>query len=161
MKSLLSSLPIILPIVHAWAEKQESIILTEGAPLTGSQLADARRAGVKHPEKIRVRRVEKLPHPENDDLQFMARQIGLFSGRSSGLSLGYGIWIQYDSWDDRQTWVHECVHVGQYERKNGLRPFLNEYLRECLDPGYPFGSLEQEAIMVAKDICKPPTTRLP
>ncbi len=58
--------------------------------------------------------------------------------------------------EDRYALVHECVHVGQHERLNGIRPFLNEYLRECVEPGYPFGHLEQEAIRVARDICKPP-----
>lgn len=50
--------------------------------------------------------------------------------------------------------MHECVHVAQYERFHGIRPFLNDYLRECIDPGYPLGRLEQEAILVSRDICK-------
>jgi len=161
MKSLLTSLPIILPVVYAWAEKQESIIMAEGTPLTEQQMADARRAGVVCPEKIRLSRVEKLPMPENEDLMFMARQVGLFSARSASLNLGYGIWLLYDAWEDRQSLVHECVHVSQHEKRNGLRPFLNEYLRECIEPGFPFGRMEQEAILLTKDICKPPTARLP
>jgi hypothetical protein len=161
MKSILNSLPILLPIVYAWAEKQESIILAEGIPLNESQLTDARRAGVRHPEKIRIKRVEKLPEPENEDLMFMARQVGLFSERMTTLSLGYGIWFKYDLWDDRPALVHECVHVAQHEKRKGLRPFLAEYLRECIDPGYPFGRMQQESILVTKDICKPLTTKLP
>jgi hypothetical protein len=85
---------------------------------------------------------------------FVAKRIGLFSSRAAGLTLGYGIYLTYGSWDDRPTLVHECVHVGQYERLGGIRPFLSVYLRECIDPGYPFGRLEQEAILITKDICK-------
>jgi hypothetical protein len=154
MKSFLTSLPSLLPLVFEWAEKQEGLILANGAPLTEFQRADASRAGVARPEKIRVLHVETLPEPDHDDLKFIARQIGFFSARSIGINLGYGICMRRDFRTDRQTLVHECVHVGQHEKRNGMRPFLTEYLRECLDPGYPFGSMEQEAILVAQDICR-------
>ena len=48
--------------------------------------------------------------------------------------------------DDRRLLAHECVHTGQYERLGGFKPFLKAYLRECIDPGYPDGPLEREAI---------------
>jgi hypothetical protein len=156
MNSLLTSLQVLLPVAHAWAEKQELIILEQGAPLTEPQLVDARRAGVAQPEKIRVVCVEHLPQPENEDVMFIARNIGLFSSRSVGITIGYGICLRHGFWDDRAVLVHECVHVGQYEKLNGIRPFLNAYLRECVDPGYPFGRLEQEAILISRDICKSP-----
>src|SRR5271154_5563065 len=113
MNSLLSSLPLILPIVHVWAEKQEVLILQKGKPLTEPQSADARRAGVTYPEKIRVLRVEKLPQPDSEDLMFLARQMGLFSTAASGLTVGYGICLPPAVWEDRYRLVHECVHVGQ------------------------------------------------
>jgi hypothetical protein len=161
MNSILNSLPNVLPIVCDWAEKQEMIALEEGMPLTESQLADARMAKVAHPEKIRVNLVDKLPQPDHEELMFMAHQVGLFSERTTSLSLGYGIWLLPEAWTDRQALVHECVHVGQHEQLKGLRPFLGEYLRECIDPGYPFGRMEQESILVAKDICKAITAKLP
>ena len=154
MKSFLTSLPALLPVIHAWCEKQEILILEKGTPLSEEQLADARRAGVAHPETIRVLRADALPQPENDDVMFFARQVGLFGPHSIGLTLGYGICLPLAAWEDRHRLVHECVHVGQYEKKGGIRPFLNDYLRECIDPGYPFGALEQAAILVAKDICQ-------
>jgi hypothetical protein len=155
MNSILTSLPVILPIVYAWAEKQEMILLAEGEPLTESEMADARTARVAHPEKIRVFRAESLPHPANEDVMFLAHQIGLFSERTGGLSLGYGVSLRQPFWTDRYTLVHECVHVSQYESR-GIRSFLSEYLRECIEPGYPLGRLEQEAVHVAKDICRRP-----
>jgi len=160
MKSLLTSLPLLLPAVYIWAEKQESLILAEGSPLTESKMIDARRAGVTYPDKIRVSRVKELPQPDDDDLMFVAKQVGLFSDRSHSLSLGYGICLQHDFGENRQILVHECVHVGQHEKRNGLRAFLGEYLRECIEPGYPFGSMEREAILISKDICKPATGKL-
>jgi hypothetical protein len=154
MKSFLTSLPVLLPIVFEWAEEQEALILANGTPLTECQQVDARRAGVTRPDKIRVLQVETLPQPDHDDLKFIARQIGFFGARSVGINLGYGIYLRRDFGEDRQTLVHECVHIGQHEKRNGIRPFLTEYLRECLDPGYPFGSMEREAILVAQDICR-------
>lgn len=154
MSSLISSLPIIFPIVFAWAEKQESLILDQGQSLDARQMTDARQAGVVHPDKIRVLRVEALPQPDNEDLMFLARQIGFFTRPSAGMALGYGIYLQQTLENDRHALVHECVHVGQYEKKGGIRPFLSDYLRECIAPGYPFGRLEQEAIIIARDICK-------
>jgi hypothetical protein len=154
MNSLLTTLPVLLPVACLWAEKQELLMIEEGMPLTEAGLADARRAGVVQPEKIRVIRTETLPQPENEDVLFIAKRIGLFGPRSAGLSVGYGICLRHGFWDDRLTLVHECVHVAQYEKLGGIRPFLSCYLRECIEPGYPFGRLEQEAILVAKDICK-------
>ena len=155
MKSLLSSLPLILPIAQDWAEKQELIVLKEGQPLTESETADARRAGVAHPEKIRVARTESLPRLESAELMFLAKQMGLYGSETSGLTMGYAICLPKAVWQDRYRLVHECVHVSQYEKLKGIGPFLSAYLRECIDPGYPFGQMEQEAILVAKNICKP------
>ncbi len=154
MHSFLNSLPLLLPIAIAWAEKQESIILEQGQPLTECQLRDAGRIGVRQPEKIRVMKVDVLPQPEHEDMMFIAKRMGLFSQNSVGLTLGYGIFLGFRHWDDRQTLLHECVHVSQYERLGGIRPFLEVYLRECIDPGYPFGALEREAILVTKELCK-------
>ena len=154
MNSLLTSLPALLPLAYAYAEKHEALLLQNGIPLTADELDDARRAGVKKPEKIRRQCVLGIPEPENGEVLFAARRSGLFQLESSGLAVGHGIYLRQDVWNSRQILVHELVHVGQYERLGGIRPFLDIYLRECIDPGYPFGALEQEAILVAREICK-------
>jgi hypothetical protein len=57
--------------------------------------------------------------------------------------------VRSDFRGDRRLVIHELAHTRQYERLGGIRPFLREYLYECLvTPGYPFGPLEQEAIEV-------------
>lgn len=154
MNSLLSSLPSLLPFAYAWAEKHEKIWLETGVPLDHDQMADARRAGVREPERIRVVHTEALPQLESEEMTFIATRMGLFTPRSVGLTVGYGICLLHRFSNDRPVLVHEFVHVGQYERLGGVRPFLDQYLRECIDPGYPFGRLEQEGILVARDICK-------
>ena len=128
--------------------------MQEGTSLSEDQLDDARRAGVVQPERIRVLRSEVLPQPENEDVVFIAKTIGLFGPQAMGISVGYGICLRHGFWEDRMVLAHECVHVAQHEKMGGIRAFLNVYLRECIEPGYPFGRLEQEAIHVSKDICK-------
>jgi len=155
MNNFLTTLPLLLPIAIAWAEKQEIIIAEQGTPLTEAETADARRAGVAAPEKIRVLRVEALPQPDDEDVMFAAKRVGLFSPRSVGLTLGHGIYLRHGFWEDRAVLAHEFVHVSQVEKMGGIGPFLSVYLRECIDPGYPFGRLEREAILIAADICKP------
>ncbi len=152
--SLLNSLPALLPGAYEFAEKHEAIILAQGEPLSPALVEDARRAHVMHPEKIRIVYVVSLPEPQNGEMMFVAKHMGLFQPRSIGLTFGHGIYLRLDCRENRQMIVHECVHIGQYERLGGIRPFLDMYLRECIEPGYPFGALEQEAILVSREICK-------
>ncbi len=155
MNSLLHTLPHLLPIAEAFVAEHEKIILARGEPLTAFELTDARAAGVKHPGKIRVLRIDKLPLPERDEVLFIAKRMGLFQTTSAGLALHYGIYMQRPYWNDRQRLVHEFVHVAQYERMGSVRAFLEAYLHESLDPGFAFGRLNQEAEHVSEHICKP------
>jgi hypothetical protein len=157
MNSLMSSLPALLPLAYAYAEKHEALLLQNGIPLTHEELTDARRAGVKEPERIRRQCVLAIPEPEHGEVLLAARRSGLFQMGSSGLAIGHGIYLRQDAWNSRHILIHEFVHVGQYERLGGIRPFLDIYLRECIDPGYPFGPLEQEAILVSREVCKSPS----
>ncbi len=61
--------PVFLPLVVRWAEAKEDMILKQGRPLSEEALRDAVTAGVKHPEKIRILAVEKIPLPENPMLR--------------------------------------------------------------------------------------------
>ena len=45
---------MVLPMVCAWAEEQEAVILRDGVALTASQIADAGQIGVAHPERVRL-----------------------------------------------------------------------------------------------------------
>jgi hypothetical protein len=144
----------LLPLACAWAEEQEGVIARDGVALTPSQLADARRIGVAHPEKVHLRVVEEIPLPLHPILRQAAESSGLISPLTAGLTVRYGIFIQAESWGERRLVVHELAHTAQYERLGGFRPFLEHYLRECITPpGYPFGPLEQEAKRIEGEIC--------
>ncbi len=143
---LVPLVPAIVPFAARWVRQQESKILQSGVALNPAQLDDARKAGVQHPEKIRLAFVESIPVPHGAMLGPLGRFAGLVSPHTAGITLGYGIYICADYRRDRGLIAHECVHVGQYERCGSIENFLRDYLRECLDPGYPWGPMEQEAI---------------
>jgi hypothetical protein len=63
-----------------------------------------------------------------------AEKTGLISPMTIGLTLRYGIFIRSEFWGERRLVVHELVHTAQYERLGGFRPFLEQYLRECITP---------------------------
>ena len=138
-----------LPIASLWAKRQESRILKAGVPLAASSLEDARRMGIRFPERVRVQAVDQVPEM-NPLLRIIAGKLGLCSPLTRGMSLRYGIFIHADCQGERALLVHELAHTLQYERLGGIKPFLKLYLYECLvTPGYPFGPLEQEAIQIA------------
>jgi len=128
----------------AWARRQESFILETGVPLPSTEIVTAKRLGILHPERVRLRAVSQVP-PLNWLLRWAGQRLGVVSGQTIGMTLRYGIFIRQEHWGDRRLLVHELAHVAQYERLGGFREFLKQYLEECINPGYPLGDLELEA----------------
>jgi hypothetical protein len=146
----------LLSLACAWAEEQEQLILGKGVGLTDGQLADARSIGVTAPERVRLLQVEEIPLPEHPGLRAAARETGLLSPGTAGLTLRYGIYIRSPFWEARELIVHELVHCRQYEQLGGLEPFLNKYLWECVTLGYGQAPMEHEAQTMAEEICASP-----
>ena len=142
---------LLLPIACAWARKHEKRILRGGSPLSAVEIADARRIGVAHPERVRVAVVEAIPPRLNTLLVPLAARFGVAPSVTIGMALGYGIFIRADFARRRGLLLHELAHTAQYERL-GFREFLAQYLHECLTCGYPGGALEQEAHRLATEI---------
>ncbi len=143
---VLRQFPILLPLAAEWAEQQEKIILRQGTPLSAQGMSDARLMGVACTDKVRLLKVARIPLPAHPILAAASQITGLVSSNTGGLSIRYGIFIREDYWPDRQLIAHECVHTGQYERLGGIQQFLEQYLRECVEIGYPAAPMEQEAI---------------
>jgi len=150
MRQLL--VPILLPYVARWIEAQERRILAEGSPLDRVSLEDARLIGVTSPERVRLLRVLRVPLPGGDIVATLARWVGMPGEHTAGLTARYGIFIRGDVWNDRRLIAHELAHTSQYERLGGVRPFLRQYLRECLSSGYAAAGLELEAIAAAAKV---------
>ena len=144
----------LAPLAYQWAKRQEAYILQHGAPFAAHQLADAGRAGVKNPDRVRVRVVDRIPLPDDGELAEAARRAQIITDASRGVAIGYGIIIRADSWQNRELLLHQLVHVAQCERSGGLESFVAEYLgdrRNCRD--FSVGSLEDGARGLAREIC--------
>ena len=158
MRHLLT--PLLLPFACSWIEKQQFMVLEQGLPLSTSECSDARSIGVLFPDKVRLLRVGRIPLPKNRLIRMCALAAGLLSTQAAGLTAGHGILVHERHWRERCLIAHELVHVMQYERLGGVRPFLRAYLSECLRFGFPNAPLELEAFEVASRFFdEPPTER--
>ncbi len=136
--------PTIAPAMTAWAETMERAAMENGVALDSIQWRDALRAGVQRPEKVRVMYVDDLPHP-NPELTLLAKEIGILTPKTDGITFGYGIFIKNNLPDVKRRLIHQLVHVCQYERLGEIRIFVREYVQCCLDFGYADSPFELEA----------------
>lgn len=141
-------------LAYQWAKRQEAYILEHGARLAPHQVADAGRAGVQNPDRVRVLVVDRIPLPDDQELAEAARRAQIITEASRGVAIGYGIIIRADSWQNRELLLHQLVHVAQCERSGSLEAFVGEYLSDrTSSPAFSFGSLEDEARGLAREIC--------
>ena len=140
----------LLPLAANWASEQETRILHEGVPLSEAEIACARAAGVKEPQRIRLFFVDAIPAPTHPILKTAYAALNLAPTGPRGLTLHYGIFVRTDCRQDRRLLLHELAHVAQFERLGGIFPFLRQYLFECFTIGYQNAPLEMEASAVAE-----------
>ena len=143
-------LTTLLPHMIAWAERQERHLLSCGDALNQRGMEMARRAGVQRPAHVRLLPVTKLPLPEDLQLGEVARKLGFITSSSTGLTIGYAIFVCVQHWTDAKLVARELVYVAQYERCGTIAAFLQEYLRECNAYGYPRAPMVQAAIAFAQ-----------
>lgn len=141
---LLSILPQLLPKAIDWAEKRSAEICSSGKGLTERGESIARAVGVSHPERIRISIVSSIPIPDDPVLQKVAIETGLLGPDTTGLTLGYGIYLRVDQNSD-QLLSHECRHVYQYETFGSIRGFMPMYLQQIAQYGYENAPLEVDA----------------
>ena len=146
-------LPLLLPVACAWIEKQERRILAEGVPLDPAQLVDARALGITDPARVRLLGVPRIPLPGSRWARAAASRLGSLAGEPTGLTARYGIYLRHPHAGERLLLAHELAHTRQYERLGGIRPFLRQYLHECLTVGYARAGMEWEAIEAASALC--------
>lgn len=104
----------------------------------------AKRAGVKRPERIRIKTVDQLPLPAEPLLRLEAAETGLLGPSTVGLTLGYSIFVVRGHMTPRLL-AHECRHVYQYESFGSIAEFLPGYLEQIATVGYHNAALEQDA----------------
>lgn len=152
-QELTSQFTKLLPLAADWAAEQEQRILREGVPLSEQEIADAKAAGVREPERVRLLPVESIPSPEHPVLKAVCNATNLVPKAPRGLTLRYGIFIRSDCRQDRHVIAHELAHTAQYERLGGILPFLKKYLLECATAGYAGAPLEREALDFGHRVC--------
>jgi hypothetical protein len=144
----------LAPLACQWAKAQEATILEHGVPLSADQIADARRAGVCDPGRIRVLVVDRIPLPEDKELADAARRAQIITDASHGVAFGHGVIIRADNWPNRELMVHQFAHVAQCERSGDLETFVSEYLLDRRSSrNFSLGALEEEARTIARKIC--------
>jgi hypothetical protein len=143
----------LLPLAVDWVSEQQERIMREGVPLTGSEMFDARKIGVKMPERVRLLQIEAIPFPSHPLLKAACEATNLVPAAPRGLAVFYGLFIRSDYWRDRTLIVHELAHTAQYERLGGIEPFLHRYIAECATVGYARSPLEGEATRVVSHLC--------
>ncbi|MBZ5724168.1 MAG: hypothetical protein LAP87_04160 [Acidobacteriia bacterium] len=94
--------------------------------------------------------MSELPLPDDADLRQAAVAFGLITPGTAGLSIGHGIIVRQDCLRDATLIAHELKHVAQYERLGSIPAFLQQYLAEVNQHGYPAAPLEQEAVAFAE-----------
>jgi hypothetical protein len=144
----------LLPRAAAWAQHQEEIMLRHEAALVLSPQGQetARRAGVQRPDAVRLLPVQQIPLPEEEDLREAAAAFGLITPETAGLTIGQGIFVREDCANDAKLIAHELKHVAQYDRHGSIIAFLQQYLSEVNEYGYPAAAMEQEAIAFAESV---------
>jgi hypothetical protein len=119
MIGLSKELPRLLPLAVGWASLRSSEILETGIPLSRRELALARFVGVRCPERVRIETVPAIPLPEHVGLRGAAMQAELIGPSTTGLTLGYGIYLVAGRIGDRLL-RHECRHVYPLSQEAGL-----------------------------------------
>ena len=146
-------LNVLIPLACEWAKEQEQTILRRGVALIDTQIADAKKIGVRNPEKVKLLSVSPIPIPDNPLLQKANEEMKLITPQTEGLTIGYGIFIRSDCWGKRSIIVHELAHIMQYKQKGSIDSFLSEYLWQCSKYGYHHAPFEQEAKKWERTIC--------
>jgi hypothetical protein len=144
----------LLPLAYQWAKAQEEFVLAHGTPLSSQHMADARLAGVRDVERVKVLVVDRIPLPEGGELADEARRVNIITEDTRCVGVGHAIIIRAEAWGDRELLLHNFVHVAQCERSGSLEQWIRDYLLDRqTSPPFTAGLLEEEARRTAREIC--------
>ena len=121
----LNELPALLPHVVDWISYLEKQAQDSGRALTPDELILAQHVGVAHPEKVRILSVPRIPLPAHVRVKQLAKQVGLLSADTAGLTAGYGVIVRVDCADNLRLLAHEFENAagrqGEYGRCRNSR----------------------------------------
>ena len=131
-----------------WANRIEIEGQRSGLPLSGKQIELAKQIGIKHPEKVRLVFVDKVPFPDDDeDMRKVGEALGFIGPGviNNAQAFGYTIWVRNGYTLDRPKLAHELVHVQQIERSGNFGEFVFQYMMQLREHGHYDMPLEIEA----------------
>ena len=132
----------------------EEFALEHGNPLSPRHLEDARLAGIKHCDRVRVLVVDRIPLPEDPQLSEVSRRMGIITEDTRCMGLGHALIIRVDAWNDRELVLHNLVHIAQCERVGNVEKWCREYLGDRTSCAkFTIGTLEEEARRFARETC--------
>lgn len=144
----------LLPLAYQWTKAQEELVLAHGTALSPQHMADARLAGVRDCERIRILVVDRIPLPEGGELAEAARRARIITEDTRCVGFGHAIIIRAEAWGDRELLLHNLVHIAQCERSGGLEQWVKQYLVDRQNSAsFTISSLEEEARRIAREIC--------
>jgi hypothetical protein len=140
----LKELPALFPHVLDWISHLEKQARDSGRPLIPIEFNLAQKVGVAYPEQVRILSVPRIPLPAHPRVKQLAKEAGLLTADTGGLTAGYGVIVRLDCAKNLRLLAHESVHVAQYERL-GREGFLQEYIQQIAAHGYLNAPFEREA----------------
>lgn len=143
-KELIDYVDEILPAAEQFVYKNEREALENGTKLNEKQMDIALKVGIKHPQKVRLYYVDRLPFPEDQELATLAKKYGYSSPFMAAYTYGYGIWIKRSESNNQVLLSHELIHVRQAEEM-GLKEQTRQYLLQLFIYGYENAPMEIEA----------------
>ena len=78
-----------MPLACEWAESKEKVVLKHGIPLSNSQIEDAKRVGVIHPDRLKIFEVQQIPIPKHPVLKAAAEATQLITPSTAALTVRY------------------------------------------------------------------------
>lgn len=151
---LIAYLPRLGPLACEWAEIQSRHILENGRPPDKLGIAIASFVGVRLPSRIRCLVVPSMPRPEHPELSAACDLLGFLGPTTSGLTLGYGVFLLSGHETDIGLLAHEFRHVSQYEHFGSIPSFLAMYLPDLIQSGYSQCHFERDASTAAMEFLK-------
>jgi hypothetical protein len=148
-----SNNPFLIEMIR-YSQDLEQRILEQGRPLTVMESMLAEQADVRHPELVRVLVLPSVPEPKSAVLREKLQQLGILRliARAKGSAKGYGIVLTTSGAKSPGVIAHELVHVGQYERFDGIEGLMRYHLPDLEANGYRDSELEGEAYRRALEI---------
>ena len=148
----LNELPALFPHVVDWISCLEKLAQDSGRALVPTEFNLAQNVGVVHPEQVRILSVPRIPLPSHPRVKQLAKEAGLLTADTAGLTAGHGVIVRLDCAGNLRLLAHEFVHVAQFERL-GRERLPQEYIQQIAAHGYPNAPFELEAEAKASNAC--------